>query len=72
LISMARGPGGHVENAVCGALTTLTHRTWCDGSADVAAMQSRWRRWWDSKGSSIPIYGPDQCPERGTPLPPVR
>jgi hypothetical protein len=72
LISIARRPDGYVENAVCGALMTLTHRTWCDSSADVPAMQSRWRRWWDSQGSSIPIFGPDQCPEPGTTLPLVR
>jgi hypothetical protein len=72
LIDRARGPNGNVLNEVCGALTTLTHRAWCDGSADVQAMQVRWRRWWADNGASTPIYGPEECPTPGAPLPELR
>jgi HEAT repeat protein len=51
------------QNEVCGALVTLTHRAWCDGTADnPAAKRTRWRRWWKQIGSKTSIYGPDNCP----------
>ena len=51
------------NNEVCGALTTLTHRAWCDGTADdPAAKRTRWMRWWRQTGSKTSIYGPDACP----------
>ena len=51
------------QNAVCLALTTLTHRAWCDGTADDPAIKrTRWLRWWKQTGATISIYGPDNCP----------
>ena len=48
---------------VCGALKTLTHRTWCDGSADDdAAKRRQWLRWWNENGTKASILGPDNCP----------
>ena len=64
LIDRAVGAKGYASNSVCGALMTLTHRTWCDGTADVRAMQARWRRWWKAHESTAPIYGPDDCDGR--------
>lgn len=52
------------RNAVCSALRTLTHRSWCDGTADdPAAKRRQWRRWWEANRSKTPIFGPDDCPE---------
>lgn len=57
------------RNEVCGALTQLTHYTWCDGSADVIAMQARWRRWWAANGATATIYDNEDCPNlTGLPL----
>jgi hypothetical protein len=51
------------QHEVCGALTTLTHRAWCNGSADdPAAKRIRWMRWWRQTGSRTSIFGPDNCP----------
>jgi len=71
LIDRARGPNGYVLNEVCDALTQLTHYTWCDGSADVVAMQARWRRWWAANGATLTIYDNEDCPTL-TGLPVVR
>jgi HEAT repeat protein len=46
---------------VCDALVTLTHRTWCDGGDDDAALRRAWRRWWSQMKSSVEIHGPDRC-----------
>jgi hypothetical protein len=59
-------------NAVCGALITLTHRTWCDGSGDLEAARRRWHQWWDANGPTAPIFGVDQCPATTAGLPLVR
>jgi hypothetical protein len=46
---------------VCGALTTLTHRDWCDGTADdPAAKRRQWLRTWNATNASI--FGPADCP----------
>lgn len=51
------------QNDVCGALTTLTRRTWCDGIAeDPDGKRRRWLRRWNENGSNAPIFGPDNCP----------
>ncbi|HXG90368.1 MAG TPA: HEAT repeat domain-containing protein [Vicinamibacterales bacterium] len=61
LISLSGNNPAH--NDVCGALKTLTHRTWCDGSyGDPAAKQRRWQRWWTTNGSNATMFGPDNCP----------
>jgi hypothetical protein len=53
------------RSEVCGALTTLTHRSWCDGTAaDPAAQRRQWLRSWNENGSSTPIFGPDDCPSK--------
>lgn len=62
IIDRAKGTDGYVRNGVCGALITLTHRSWCGGSADLSAEQTRWRRWWSANGPTAPIYGPEECP----------
>ena len=52
------------RNEVCGALRTLTHRAWCDGTADdPAATRRQWLRSWSEDGPTAPIFGPDTCPE---------
>jgi HEAT repeats len=71
LIERARGRDGYVSNDVCSALIVLTHRQWCDGSADVTAMQARWRRWWEANGARATIYRLDDCPDRSL-LPSVK
>ena len=49
------------RNEVCGALKTLTHRDWCDGTADdPAAKRRHWLRTWNE--TKTPIFGPDTCP----------
>jgi hypothetical protein len=54
------------RNDVCGALRTLTHRDWCDGTADdPAAKRRRWLRTWNENGSKTPIFGPAHCPVNG-------
>jgi HEAT repeat protein len=51
------------RNEVCGALTTLTHRAWCDGTADdPAAVRRQWLRRWNESGPDASIFGPDNCP----------
>jgi hypothetical protein len=61
LVSMFGNNPAH--NEVCGALTTLTHRAWCDGTTDdPAAKRTRWMRWWRQTGSKASIHGPDSCP----------
>jgi hypothetical protein len=53
-----------VGNDVCGALRTLTHRSWCDGSGgDPAAIRRKWLRWWDENQHTVTIYGSDRCVE---------
>lgn len=50
------------QNDVCGALRTLTHRNWCDGTAgDPAATRRKWLRDWNTSRSKGPIFGPDSC-----------
>jgi hypothetical protein len=64
-------PDRSLLNEICGALAQLTHHQWCDGSADVAAMQARWRRWWAANGATATIYENEDCPDlKG--LPPIR
>jgi hypothetical protein len=49
-------------NGLCGALQTLTHRAWCDGTAsDSSAQRRRWLRWWGENGASTSIFGSDNC-----------
>ena len=56
------------RNDVCGALKTLTHRDWCDGTADdPAAKKRQWLRTWNESGSRTPIFGPANCPADLTP-----
>lgn len=64
-------PEEQVRNDVCWALATLTHYRWCGGDGNVMEQQSRWRRWWDSNQSGLPLYGMDQCiaSERLSPIP---
>jgi hypothetical protein len=51
------------QNSVCSALKTLTHRSWCDGTADdPAAQRGQWLRWWNEHGAKMPIFGVDDCP----------
>ena len=51
------------RNDVCGALRTLTHRAWCDGTADDPAAERRqWLRRWNEDGAKAPIFGADDCP----------
>lgn len=51
-----------VQNDVCGALSTLTHRTWCDGTAPTPAdAQVRWWQWWGAHQSGLTLYDTDQC-----------
>jgi hypothetical protein len=51
------------RNAVCGALSTLTHQAWCDGTADdPAATRRQWLRSWNENGPNASIFGPDKCP----------
>jgi len=51
------------QNDVCGALTTLTHGVWCDGSAgDPAGTRRRWLRRWNKEGWNARLFGPDNCP----------
>jgi hypothetical protein len=54
---------------VCGALASATHLSWCDGSGEVEAAQSKWRKWWQRNGRTIRLYGPDECPESVINLP---
>ncbi len=50
------------RNAVCGAMRTLTHQNWCDGSdADPAATRRRRLRRFNDAGSNLPIFGPNYC-----------
>ena len=60
------------RNNVCGALMTLTHRIWCDGSGDDGALQRLWERWWQQNESSVTIHGTDACPGPADQLPLVR
>ena len=49
------------RNEVGGALKTLTHRDWCDGTADdPAAKRRQWLRTWNE--TRTPIFGPANCP----------
>jgi hypothetical protein len=59
-------------SAVCGALTSLTHWIWCDGTGDLNGLKTRWERWWTEKRSSTPIFGRENCPDTTTTLPLVR
>ena len=59
-------------NDVCSALITLTHYQWCDGTGTVEVTQARWRAWWQSHASQVPLYGTDQCPAFGAALPLVK
>ena len=48
---------------VCGALRTLTHQTWCDGTADdPVAKRRHWLRRWNQTRSTAAMFGTDDCP----------
>ena len=50
------------SHAVCGAMRTLTHQNWCDGSdADPAATRRQWLRRFNDAGSNLAIFGPNDC-----------
>ena len=50
------------RNAVCGAMKTLTHQVWCDGTdTDPAAVRRQWLRRWNEEGARSPMFGPDNC-----------
>jgi hypothetical protein len=52
-----------IQNEVCNALVTLTHRQWCDGGLNDSAVKRRkWLRWWTADGANVPIFGPDNRP----------
>jgi hypothetical protein len=70
LIDMYSDPDGLVQNNICGSLMSLTHHTWCDGSGQAARLQSTWQDWWQEHGSSIRVYGPEDCiaPSEAPPL----
>ena len=56
------GAYGHnpARNGVCGAMKTLTHQDWCDGSdTDPAAVRRQWLRRWNEGGARTPIFGLD-------------
>jgi hypothetical protein len=51
------------QDFVCGALRTLTHQHWCEGTANPPAQkQAEWTRRWKDTGAKAPIFGPDDCP----------
>jgi len=58
-----------VRDRVCGALATLTHYQWCDGSGKTTETQTRWREWWRRHASGLTLYGTDQCAAPGALLP---
>ncbi|RPJ64403.1 MAG: hypothetical protein EHM23_00555 [Acidobacteria bacterium] len=60
-----------LRDFTCGALITLTHRRWCDGSGDTPGLQAQWSRWWIEHGSAIRLFGPDECPDQPESLPVV-
>jgi hypothetical protein len=72
LIEMYSDQSGSVQSAVCSALITLTHYQWCDGSGAAEELQDRWRAWWRSHTSQLPLYDSDQCPAFGASLPMVK
>jgi hypothetical protein len=47
------------RDEVCDALVTLTHRTWCDGGDDDAALRRAWRRWWSQMKGQVEIFAPE-------------
>ena len=48
-----------VRNAICGALRTLTQRSWCGGTwVDPAAMRRQWLRRWEEDDSKRPVFRP--------------
>ncbi len=57
------------RNDVCIALSTLTHKAWCDGSGDDVRLQKDWQIWWDKNHSTVKIYETDQCPDYSELLP---
>lgn len=62
------------RNNVCGALRTLTHRSWCGSAEDPVATRRQWLRSWKETGSTTPIFGPNSCddePAARTPRPPA-
>jgi len=58
-----------LHDDVCGALAILTHRQWCLGFPEVTETQTKWRTWWRTHGSDLPLYGNDECAPSGTLLP---
>lgn len=60
------------RDSVCGALQTLTHYQWCDGSGNVPRQVATWKRWWQRNAANVRIYGTDACPEPGAQLPMLR
>jgi hypothetical protein len=69
LLQMYRDEG--VRSAVCGALLTMTHYRWCDGSGDVDSKVRRWQQWWSSHGAGLRLHGPAECPPFRAILPSV-
>jgi len=72
LIRMYEGSDDEMRNSVCGALQTLTHYQWCDGSGNVPRQVATWKRWWKRKAAKVSIYGTDACPDNRAHLPMVR
>jgi len=72
LIQMYEGGDEEMRNSVCGALQTLTHYQWCDGSGSVPLQVAKWKRWWKRNAAAVRIYGTDACPDHRAPLPTVR
>ena len=72
LIRMYADESGRVESGVCSALMTLTHYKWCPGDGNAKEVQARWRRWWRSHASRLPLYDTDHCPAPGDALPEVK
>ena len=71
LIQMYADRSGPVQSDVCSALTTLTHYQWCNHNGTQEETQARWRDWWRNHAARLPLYGADQCPAFGAPLPSV-
>lgn len=72
LINMYRDPSDEVQSGVCDSLESLTHRNWCDGTIDIAGMQSEWRSWWAKNSSTVRIFGTNECPAENVVSPGLR
>jgi hypothetical protein len=72
LIQMYTDTHPDVSYEVCGALRTLTHLNWCDGSdVSTSARQARWQSWWKANAARTVLYGTDDCPKLNAELPTV-